>query len=134
MMPASTKMAGQTIGAPNVCMTPSPTGEVPIPYVSIAMLPQATKTSTKVKFMKKEVVIEQSQTPSTTGDPPPATKGVISGKTMGPAEVKKGSVKVKVEGKGCAHLSCVWALNGKSANVPAMAQAVPSQTTVLVSP
>lgn len=134
MFPASTTMAGQVVAMPNVCLTPTPVGPVPIPYPSIAMLPQATQVSTKVTFGNKPVVLLQSQTPSTTGDSAGSNGGVMSGVFMGPAVYKKVSAKVQVEGKGVGYQTGMMGLNGSNPNVPAFAQSVPSQSQILVSP
>ena len=134
MFPASTTMAGQTIAMPNVCLTPSPVGPIPIPYPSISMLQQATQVSTKVTFGNKPVVLLQSQTPSTTGDAAGSNGGVVSGVFMGPAAVKKASVKVEVEGKGAGYQTGMMGMNGSSPNVPSFAQSVPSQSQIMIGP
>ena len=124
------------MGAPDVCLTPMPppVGTVPIPYPNTAMLNQAQKTSTKVKFVSKEVVTLKSEIPKSMGDEAGTNKGVMSGMNMDKVTFKKGSAMVKVEGQPCIHLTSVSAHNGMSANAPAGAQIAPSQTKVLVSP
>lgn len=124
------------MGAPDVCLTPMPppVGTVPIPYPNTAMLNQVTKTSTKVKFVSKEVVTLKSEIPKSMGDEAGTNKGVMSGMNMDKVTFKKGSAMVKVEGQPCIHLTSVSAHNGMSANAPAGAQIAPSQTKVLVSP
>ncbi|MCK5098231.1 MAG: DUF4150 domain-containing protein [Desulfobacteraceae bacterium] len=134
MFPGSTKGGGNCLAAPDVCITqvPPPVVKSPIPYPNTAMLMQATKTSTKVKFVSKEVVTLKSEIPKSMGDEAGTDKGVMSGTTMDKVVFKKGSSKVKVEGQPCVYLTSVSAHNGSNANAPAGAQIAPSQTKVLV--
>ena len=134
MFPASSKGGGQCFGAPDVCKTPSPAGPIPIPYPNFGMVNQATKTSTKVKFVGKEAVTLKSEIPRSMGDEAGTAGGVISGKNMDKVTFKKGSSKVKVEGQACVHLTSTTAHNGANANMPAGAQIAPSQTKVRVAP
>jgi len=134
MFPASSKGGGQCFGAPDVCKTPSPAGPIPIPYPNFGMVNQATKTSTKVKFVGKEAVTLKSEIPRSMGDEAGTAGGVISGKNMDKVTFKKGSSKVKVEGQPCVHLTSTTAHNGANANMPAGAQIAPSQTKVRVAP
>jgi len=118
---------------PDVCKTPSPGGPVPIPYPNIGMVPQAVKTSTKVKFSGMLAVIETTEIPMSQGDEAGTAGGVVSGKNMDKVVFKKGSSKVQIEGKGCCYLACMTAHNGANANMPAGHQIAPSQPKVLVA-
>ena len=93
---------------------------------------QATKTSTKVKFVNKEVVLENSEIPMSQGDEAGTAGGVVSGRNMDKIVFKKGSSKVQIEGKGCVYLTAMTGHNGSNANMPAGNQIAPSQTKVLV--
>lgn len=132
-LPASSKGGGQCFAMPDVCKTPTPAGPVPIPYPNIGMLPQADKTSTKVKIAGMVAVIETSEIPMSQGDEAGTAGGVVSGRNMDKIVFKKGSSKVLIEGKGCAYLTCMTAHNGANANMPAGAQIAPSQTQVMVA-
>ena len=134
MFPGSTKGGGNCAAGPDVCITqvPPPVVKAPIPYPNTAMLMQATKTSTKVKFVSKEVVTLKSEIPKSMGDEAGTDKGVMSGTNMDKVLFKKGSSKVKVEGQPCVHLTSVSAHNGSNANAPTGCQVAPSQTKVLV--
>lgn len=135
IFPGSTKGGGNCFGAPDVCLTPAPPGPpVPIPYPNTAMLNQAKKTSTKVKFKGKEVVTKKSEIPRSMGDEAGLNKGVASGMNMSKCTFKKGSSKVLIQGQPCIHLTSMSAHNGASANMPAGAQVAPSQTKVIVAP
>jgi len=120
-------------GMPDVCKTPAPPGPpVPIPYPNIGQLATATKVSTKVKIMNMPVVLEGSEIPMSQGDEAGTAGGVVSGKNMDKIVFKKGSSKVKIEGKGCAYLTCMTTHNGSNANVPSGTQIAPSQAKVLI--
>jgi Toxin PAAR-like domain len=136
IFPGSTTASGQCLGFPDVCLTPAPPAPspIPIPYPNIGMLMQASKTSTKVKFVSKPVVIKTSEIPSTSGDEAGVNKGVASGTNMDKATFKMGSAKVKVEGKDVIILTSMTGHNGMSANMPAGAVIAPSQTKVILSP
>ena len=131
-MPASTTGGGQCFAMPDVCKTPTPAGPVPIPYPNMGNVAQATKTSTKVKFVNKEVVLENSEIPMSQGDEAGTAGGVVSGRNMDKIVFKKGSSKVQIEGKGCVYLTVMTGHNGSNANMPAGNQIAPSQTKVLV--
>jgi hypothetical protein len=131
-MPASTTGGGQCFAMPDVCKTPTPAGPVPIPYPNIGMVAQAVKTSTKVMFVSKPVVVENSEIPMSQGDEAGTAGGVVSGRNMDKIVFKKGSSKVLIEGKGCVYLTAMTGHNGANANMPSGNQIAPSQTKVLV--
>ncbi|HSU55987.1 MAG TPA: DUF4150 domain-containing protein [Candidatus Dormibacteraeota bacterium] len=131
-MPASTNGGGQCFAMPDVCKTPTPAGPIPIPYPNIAMVSNAVKTSTKVTFSNKQVVVENSEIPMSQGDEAGTAGGVVSGRNMDKVVFKKGSSKVLIEGKGCAYLTSMTGHNGANANMPAGNQIAPSQVKVMV--
>ncbi|MCP3874460.1 MAG: DUF4150 domain-containing protein [Desulfobacteraceae bacterium] len=133
---ASTKAGGNCFAMPDVCLTPAPPAPspVPIPYPNTAMVNQAKKTSTKVKFAGKQVVTLKSEISRSMGDEAGVNKGVMSGMNMGKVTFKKGSSCVKIQGQACVHLTSISAHNGMNANMPAGAQVAPSQTNVKVAP
>jgi len=136
IFPASTKGGGNCFAMPDVCLTPAPPSPspVPIPYPNTAMVNQATKTSTKVKFMGKEVVTKKSEIPRSNGDEAGANGGVMSGVNMNKVAFQQGSSSVKIQGQPCVHLTCMSGHNGSNANMPAGTQVAPSQTKVIVAP
>ncbi|MFO1078563.1 MAG: DUF4150 domain-containing protein [Planctomycetota bacterium] len=138
MFPATTKGGGKCMGFPDVCKTPSPGGPVPIPYPNIAMPNQADggTCSSKVKILGKEVCTTKTEISMSSGDEAgSAGGGVVSSKMKGPAQYKKGSSKVKVEGSPIVHLTSMVGLNGGgNANTPPGNQIEPSQTKVTVMP
>lgn len=135
IFPMSCKASGQSFGMPDVCLTPAPPGPpMPIPYPNIAMVNQASKTSTKVKVCGKPACTLKTEVPRSSGDEPGLNGGVMSGMKMSKMTYKKGSMKVKIEGQSAAHLTSMTGHNGANANMPAGAQIAPSQTKVLVGP
>lgn len=133
MMPASTKAGGQCAAFPDVCKTPSPAGPVPIPYPNIGMVPQAQKCTKKVKIQNQKALVKGSKIPMSSGDEAGTAGGVVSSKFKGEVIYKKGSSKVKLEGKPAAHLTSITGHNGSNANMPVGAQVAPSQVKVLVA-
>jgi hypothetical protein len=134
-LPASSIGGGMCQGMPDVCNTPAPPAPpVPIPYPNLGQLPTAVKVSTKVKIVAMPAVIEMAEIPLSQGDEAGVSGGVVSGRNMDKIVFKKGSMKVQIEGKGCAYLTCLTSHNGANANMPAGQQIAPSQAKVLVSP
>ena len=135
MFPGSSKAAGQCFAIPDTCLTPAPPAPpVPVPYPNTGMVNQAKKTSTKVKFVGKEVVTLKSEIAKSMGDEAGTNKGVVSHMNMDKILFKKGSSKVKVEGQPCIYLTSMCGHNGANANMPAGNQVAPSQNKVLVAP
>ena len=123
------------MGMPDVCLTPAPPAPpIPVPYPNMGMVAQAMKTSLKVKLSGMVAVVEMSEIPMSQGDEAGTNGGVVSGQNMAKIVFNKGSMKVLVEGKGCAYLTAMTGHNGASANMPAGVQIAPSQVKVLISP
>ena len=94
-------MTGICFAFPDVLKTPTPGGDVPIPYPNIAQLSSATGTSSDVKAGGKEVILEDSEIPSSSGGEPGVSGGVKdSGKYLGPCTFPGHSSTVKANGKG----------------------------------
>lgn len=133
MFPASTKGGGQAMAFPDVCKTPAPPAPfVPVPYPNIGMVNQASKTSTKVKIKGKAAATTKTEMSRSQGDEAGTLGGMISAVNMNKIAYKKGSSKVKIQGKPAVYLTSMTAHNGMNANMPAGAQIAPSQTKVLV--
>lgn len=133
-MAASTKAGGSCFITPDTCLTPAPPAPpVPTPYPNSGMPQQATKVSTKVKIVQKEVITQTSEIPRSMGDEAGVNGGVMSGVNMNKIVYKKGAAKVKIQGKPCCYLTSTTGHNGMNANMPSGLQVAPSQTKVLVS-
>jgi hypothetical protein len=142
--PACTKKGGQCIAFPDTCHLPAPPppagpGGIPTPYPNKGSCSDTTGTTKKVFFQKKEVAIDGSKIPSSTGDEAgcsnlPTPKGLMSQTNTGKIVYKDWSSKVKAEGKGVVVLGASTEHNGPAnMNAKTGKQAIPSQTKVLVS-
>lgn len=127
----STKAGGQCVAFPDVCNVPSPGGPVPTPFTNTAECRNAEATVASVLIGNKEVVVETSRIPSSTGDEPGSAGGVVSGVIRGPATFKTASAKVYAKGKRVVLHGATAAQNGDNANMPAGAQVSPSQEKVV---
>jgi len=131
---ATTKEAGQCMGVPDVCNTPSPVGPIPIPYPNFAMcnLAQGGTVSREVKICSKEVLTKKSIIAQTSGDEAGVNNGVVSGTVMGEAKFLTYSSKVYIEGQPIVYQGCQTAHNGNNANCPVGTHMAPSQTKVMI--
>jgi hypothetical protein len=137
MFPISTNMAGDCAAFPDVCLTPSPGGPVPVPYPNLAKLVQGNVStfSSKVKVLNMNVATVKSEILMSSGDEPGVVGGVVSGVFKGPAKFIKGSTKVLVEGAMVAYHTTLICQNGVSnGNIPPGVQVSPSQDKVTVMP
>jgi hypothetical protein len=119
---------------PDVCLTPAAPSPVPIPYPNFGMLATANNAITTVLIENKEIVVESSKLPSSTGDEGGTAGGVVSGQFKGEVSFKTYSSKVFAAGKKVVHLTSMSAHNGSNPNMPAGAVIAPSQTKVIVAP
>lgn len=137
MFNVATKLGGTCNAFPDVCKTPTPVGPppIPIPYPNVALLVQANPLtcSKRVKIMNQAVVLRQSVIPMSLGDEPGTAGGVVSNTFKGPVQFKRGSVKVRADGRPVAFLTCMTGHNGMNANAPMGLHASPSQFRVFVS-
>ncbi|MCH8988034.1 MAG: DUF4150 domain-containing protein [Chloroflexi bacterium] len=78
-MPITTDDSGICFAFPNVCLTPTPSGDVPIPYPSIGQLSDAKDTSEDVLAGGAKVVTTASIIENTSGDEAGTSGGVKSG-------------------------------------------------------
>lgn len=127
---ANTQMMGMDMNTvPDVCLTPTPAGPVPIPYPNIAMGPTAVGFVPNVLFMGTPAHNLGTVIPMTNGDNPGVAMGVASGTVMGPSRHLTGAFTVLVGGMPASRLTSVSLQN--STNAPGM-RIVPSQTKVLL--
>ena len=132
-------MAGATCMAmPDVCLTPTPVGPIPIPYPNIAdtlttLLPTAAETVLVGGFPS---VVETSEILMSQGDDPGVAGGVVSHLVMGPVVFELGSLTVLKMGRGAARLGSMTGHNGMPAsNMPMGVQNIPSPPgNVLIGP
>lgn len=129
-----TTESGTCFAFPDACLTPAPPGPpVPIPYPNTGQCAQGSGAS-KVTIRNKAPMRKGDQIRMTSGDEPGVAGGVMSGQIKGPAEIKLGCPKVKIEGKEAGRHTSMVGHNGMSANMPAGLNVAPSQTKVRVMP
>jgi hypothetical protein len=126
---ANTQLAGVDMGFPDVCLTPTPAGPVPIPYPNIAAGPMGVPAVYHVLFMCAPAHNMATIVPLTNGDNAGLAMGVASGTVMGPSRHLTAAFSVLIGGMPATRLTSVSLQN--STNCPG-ARVVPSQTKVLI--
>jgi hypothetical protein len=131
----NTMMGGQSVGAPDVCKTPTPpVGQpVPIPYPNTATgatTNPATAAPT-VLVVGMPSITQISKGTVSNGDEAGVYQGVASNQIMGPNSYILGSLTVLTEGAPVQKLTSITGQNGLAMNAPGVSVA-PSQTSVLV--
>lgn len=126
---ANSQMGGMSFAFPDVCLTPSPVGPVPIPYPNIAT------TSTAIPAQFTTIVTcapmhnMNTVVPMSNGDNAGVATGVASGVVMGPERHVTAAFTVLLSGAPVTRMTSMSIQN--STNAPG-AQIVPSQTKVIV--
>ncbi len=126
---ANSQMMGMDTAFPDVCLTPTPAGPVPIPYPNIAMGPTAVPNVPNILFMGTPAHNMGTTIPMTNGDNAGLATGVASGLVMGPARHLTAAFSVLVKGMPATRLTSTSLQN--STNAPGC-RVVPSQTKVLL--
>ncbi|MDH6592570.1 hypothetical protein M2165_002459 [Variovorax sp. TBS-050B] len=126
---ANCQMMGTDMGFPDVCLTPTPAGPVPIPYPNIAMGPTAVPNCTCVLIMGTPAHNLGTTIPMTNGDNAGVNLGVASGTVMGPSRHVTGSFTVLFQGLPASRLTSMTMQN--STNCPGV-RMVPSQANVVL--
>lgn len=129
---ANCSLGGMNFGMPDVCLTPTPVGPVPIPYPNLAQLPIALPPTTSMKHMISMMPAHNLGTtiPMSMGDSAGVNGGVMSGMMMGPARSIMGSVKVFTGGMPATKWLGPTMQN--STNCPCGMTLAPSQTKVMI--
>ncbi|MBX3269846.1 MAG: DUF4150 domain-containing protein [Sandaracinaceae bacterium] len=126
---ANTQMMGMDMGFPDVCLTPTPAGPVPIPYPNIAMGPTAIPAYPKIFFSFCPSHNLATTIPLTNGDNAGVATGVASGMVMGPSRSVTGAFTVLLGAMPAQRLTSINIQN--STNAPGV-RIVPSQVRVLL--
>jgi len=126
---ANTQLMGLDTGFPDVCLTPTPAGPVPIPYPNIAAGPMGVPAVYNVLFMCAPVHNMGTVIPMTNGDNAGLATGVASATVMGPSRHLTGAFTCLVGGLPVTRLTSMALQN--STNCPGV-RVVPSQVKVLV--
>jgi len=126
---ANCQMMGTDLGFPDVCLTPSPAGPVPIPYPNIAMGPTAIPNVPTILFMGAPAHNLATTIPMTNGDNAGLATGVASGTVMMSSRHLTGAFTVLLKGMPASRMTSVSLQN--STNCPGV-RLVPSQPKILL--
>jgi len=126
---ANTQLAGTDTGFPDVCLTPTPAGPVPVPYPNIATAPMAVNAVYKVLIVAAPAHNLGTVIPMTNGDNAGVALGVASGTVMGPSRHLTGAFTVLIGGMPASRLTSMSLQN--STNCPGV-RVAPSQTKVII--
>jgi carboxyl-terminal processing protease len=124
MLPGSNRGVGMNFGFPDVCLTPTPVGPVPIPYPNIAMNAQAAVFSPIVKLSGVHALNLGSVIAMTSGDEP----GTAHWTVKGPGYYVMGNPIVFVDRLPAINLTSLT--TGNTGNNAIGAVVVPSATNV----
>lgn len=128
------KSDGLVIGFPDVCLTPSPAGPIPIPYPNIAKSSDTSDGSRDVRCDGESVMLQGSVFSTSTGDEAGSAGGVVSGVTKGKAKFILYSFDVKFEGKPVPRLADLMLLNlSQAPNTPPFPVLQPPCVAVVVT-
>lgn len=130
---AQTQMPGMELGFPDVCITPSPAGPIPVPYPNTAQACLALPPTTALNILIEAMPVHNMGTsvPISMGDNAGVGLGVVSAMVMGPCHMLTGSFTCLFGGEPTWRLTSITAHNGLSMNC-AGAALVPSQVKVLI--
>ncbi len=126
---ANTQMMGLDLAFPDVCLTPTPGGPVPIPYPNTAAGPTAIPNVPHVLFANAPAHNLGTVIPMTQGDNAGVGTGVASGTVMGPSRHVTGATTALVGGMPATRMTSVTMQNSTNA---VGARVAPSQLKVLI--
>jgi hypothetical protein len=126
---ANCQLGGNDLAFPDVCLTPSPAGPVPIPYPNTAMGLMAVPNVPTILFMGGPAHNMGTTIPMTNGDNAGVATGVASGLVMGPCRHLTGAFTVLLKGMPATRMTSSSLQN--NTNAPGVRLA-PSQTKVLL--
>ena len=126
---ANTQMGGMAMGFPDVCLTPSPVGPVPIPYPNMSTQMMGVPAAYNVLWSCAPAHNMNTIVPLTNGDNAGVATGVASGTVMGPKRNLTASFTVLVGGMPATKMTSMSLQN--STNCPGV-DLVPSQFKVLI--
>lgn len=126
---ANTQMGGVNFAIPDVCLTPTPAGPVPIPYPNISNGPMGVPAAYKVFYGGTPAHNLSTCIPLSNGDNAGVAMGVASGMVMGPTRHVIAAFTCLAGGIPTTRLTSASIQN--STNAPGMAVA-PAQVRVLV--
>lgn len=96
---------GQSIVFPDVCLTPTPVGPIPIPYPNIGKSSDTSEGPSTVKVDGEMPMVKGAKYSTSTGDEPGVVGGIISNRFKGTCEFMMYSFDVKFEGNNVCRLA-----------------------------
>ncbi|MFC1852416.1 DUF4150 domain-containing protein [candidate division CSSED10-310 bacterium] len=127
----NTQMAGNHFAFPDVCLTPSPVGPVPIPYPNTAIPNTAIPNQFKTLVLAMPAHNLMTTVPMSNGDNAGVAMNPVSGMVMGPCRHIMGSAKTMIGGAPVTKMLSPTGQNGMSPGAFGMSL-VPSQTKMMV--
>ncbi|HYO60236.1 PAAR-like domain-containing protein [Archangium sp.] len=112
--PVTRDSEGTVTAFPNVCNTPAPNGQVPVPYASVARSADLEKGSRSVTIEGAAVCLSDSELARSTGDEPGTGGGLMSGQRGGPAHPVTWDMTVRIEGKPVVRNLNLFTSNGRN--------------------
>ncbi len=124
--------SGGTANAfPDVCLVPTPTGAVPVPFPNMAVSQQTMEGSQTVMADGLPFMLKTSNFATSSGDEAGVIGGVASGCIKGKALPRSYSFDVKVEGENVFRMSDVMGQNATSSpNTPPATLVQPNQVAM----
>lgn len=124
---------GQNMAMPDVCLTPTPGGPVPMPYPNISMTTMALPPTTAMTILIDGTpsLNMMSEIPLSNGDEAGVNLGSVSGMIMGPTSFLMGSETLLLGGAPAVKMTSETGQNGGSMNTEG-ACLVPSQEIMIV--
>ena len=126
---ANTQMMGVDMAFPDVCLTPTPGGPVPIPYPNITAGPMGVPAAYNILYGFAPTHNMGTVIPMSNGDNAGVATGVASAMVMGPSRHLTAAFTNLVGGMPVTRLTSVSLQN--STNIPG-ARLAPSQVKVLI--
>jgi hypothetical protein len=123
-------MAGFDFAMPDVCLTPTPAGPIPIPYPNIALPNTAIPSQFKVLILAMPAHNLMTVVPMSNGDNGGVNMNPMSGMVMGPRKHLMGSVKTLMGGMPVTKMLSPTGQNGLSPGAFG-ASLAPSQVKVM---
>ena len=106
---------GLSVAFPDVCLTPSPAGPIPIPYPNVARSADVADGVTSVKVDGAMPATKDAKYSKSSGDEAGSAGGVASGCNKGAAEFMLYSFDVKFDGQNVCRLGDSLLHNRKNA-------------------
>lgn len=130
---ANTQMGGLNLAFPDVCLTPTPVGPIPIPYPNLAIGLTAIPGTSAITVFTSGMPAHTMRTiiPMSNGDNAGINMGVASGMVMGPSKHLIGCFTNLIEGMPATKMTSMTGQNGASLNIPGLSL-VPSQFKLLI--